>query len=369
MKSPQKQSKSSSSSTRQKDFLWSPYEEPHAVRKRQLLQKHGKEIQPLMGYEPRTKYIVTALVVAQMTLSVLVPQLQSWWWYLLITYAIGGTITHSLFLAVHEVTHHLAFEKVLHNDLFAMFTNIPIAIPYAMMFKTYHAEHHRYQGWDGIDTDIAGDLEAKVFTMSDSPLVRMLAKAFFLGFQVFFYALRPTIVRPVKELTRWHILNYAAMIVIHSIWYSLFGWRPLVYLLLTDFLGCSFHPMAGHFLTEHYVFNDKEQYTVSDPAGMQEANRWQETFSYYGPLNFFGWNVGYHNEHHDFPNVPWSRLPLLKEVGAKWYTPLAVTKSWPMAIWDFIVQPQMSSYRRVKREKGAGKRTGSLLPTTTKTIS
>lgn len=322
------------------DFYWSNEQEPHVMRRKEILAKHGKKVNELMGAETKTKFIASAVTVTQIILGVFVaPRISNWLSYFLLAYIVGATLSHNLFLAIHEISHNLAFRKPLYNDMLAMFCNIPLVLPYAMMFKTYHAEHHRYQGWDGVDTDIAAPPEAKV-------LSHFFGKLFFLVFQVGFYALRPCIVRPLK-LSVMHLVNYAFIIPVQLLVFYTFGFGPVLFWGISTFLACSLHPMAGHFIAEHYVFDGKGK---------------QETFSYYGPLNFFGYNVGYHNEHHDFPNVPWSRLAALKDAAPEFYADLEECSSWPGTMLKFLFNGDVNSYCRVKRELGAWRRK-EMLPT------
>ncbi|KNZ81612.1 Dihydroceramide delta(4)-desaturase [Termitomyces sp. J132] len=75
----------------------------------------------------------------------------------------------------------------------------------------------------------------------------------------------------------------------------------------------------------------------------------QETFSYYGPLNLLAYNVGYHNEHHDFPSVPWTRLPALRALAPEFYDVLPSHPSWPMVIVNFIRDKEVGIFARAKR--------------------
>jgi sphingolipid delta-4 desaturase len=76
-----------------------------------------------------------------------------------------------------------------------------------------------------------------------------------------------------------------------------------------------------------------------------------ETYSYYGILNIFAFNVGYHNEHHDFPNIPGSRLPQLRAMCPEYYDNLPRCESWIGVIYDYITDPKVGAFSRVKRQR------------------
>ena len=110
------------------------------------------------------------------------------------------------------------------------------------------------------------------------------------------------------------------------------GWRVLFYMAGGSLMAMGFHPVAGHFISEHYMFK-----------------KGFETYSYYGPLNMVTFNVGYHNEHHDFPYIAGSKLPQLRKIAPEYYESLAQCRSWTGALWAFVMRRDITATSRVKR--------------------
>ena len=94
------------------------------------------KVTKLMGCEPLTKYVVVGVVAVQFITAFLLrythplPPI-----FMLCVYVIGATANHNLFLAIHEITHNLAFKGIKANKAFAIFANLPIGIPYSVTFK------------------------------------------------------------------------------------------------------------------------------------------------------------------------------------------------------------------------------------------
>ena len=246
-------------------FIWSPDEEPHRIRKAAILKTHPS-IKQFMGIDPSTKYKVLFWVFIQL-LSLHLLQGATWQTWLFCCYTLSGSINHMMTLAMHELSHNLGAKGVTSNRLLAILANLPMGIPAAASFKRYHMEHHKFQGEDVVDVDIPTDYEGWFFHSTPRKILWCLL-------QPLFYSLRPLFVNP-KEPTKWEYVNIAAIAVFDISIVYVWGVRELLYLVVGTLFGMGLHPVAGHFIAEHYVMNEG-----------------QETYSYYGPLNWLTFNVG-----------------------------------------------------------------------------
>ena len=145
-----------------------------------------------------------------------------------------------------------------------------------------------------------------------------------------------------------HVLNISVQVLFDYVLVKTCSLHSLWYLILSSFLAGSLHPCAGHFIAEHYIFQPLPS-SAKDPLTHTEL---PETFSYYGVLNYLTYNVGLHNEHHDFPAVPWSRLWKVNELANEFYKDLPRHRSWVGVIWCFVFDEGVGMTSRVKRKEG-----------------
>jgi sphingolipid delta-4 desaturase len=314
------------SRTSKTEFTWSDTDEPHASRRTAILKQHP-EISRLFVKEPLTFWIVLGIFLAQCSLAYIL-RAQSWPVILVCAYFLGGTMNHSLQLAAHELSHWLCWETPVANTLTALFANLVTGFPSAITFRRYHLEHHVQQGSDGVDTDIPTRLEILLF---DSPLKKVI----WLLLQPAFYAVRPLLVKP-KPPTVWELVNWITCLSFNVSIAYFFSGRALAYLIIGTLLGMGLHPCAGHFIAEHY-----------------EMVKGQETYSYYGFCNYLNFNVGYHNEHHDFPSIPWSRLPEVRKIAPEFYKDFAYHTSYVKVMWRYITDSSIGPASRIKRASKA----------------
>ena len=327
------------------DFEWVGTDEPHASRRKLILERHP-EIKQLMGVDPMFKYTVTGAVLLQLITFFLIRDVSNPVVLFLVAYLWVGVINHSMMLAVHEIAHGQAFGQnhMVKNKLFGMFANLPLGFPMSVTFKKYHLKHHRYQGIDVIDTDIPSALEARIFTNT-------FLKAVWVFLQPFFYAFRPILIYPLPP-EKLEILNFAVSLLFDYAIVRIFGWHVLAVMVFGSIMAMGMHPVAGHFISEHYIMfkEDLSQAEVKDGVAVHNGKPLiPETCSYYGPLNWITFNVGYHVEHHDFPSVPGSRLPLVKKMAPEFYDSLPYHSSWSYVIYKYVTDPSVGPFARVKR--------------------
>jgi sphingolipid delta-4 desaturase len=308
-------------------FFVSSADQPHPARTRAILDAHP-EIRGLIGRNPWTAIIMLGVAGFQIALAILLGRLglQYWWAALIMAYCLGAFANHCLYVIVHDATHKLIFRGRTANYLVAIVGDLPNLIPGAIGFSICHLAHHARQGDYRTDADLAGNWEARLIGN------RWYGKALWLLAFPLFQLTRPGRLKDISVITRWSLMSLAACSAFDAALLALFGWNALLYLGASMLFSIGLHPLGSRWIQEHFTL---------DPQ--------QETASYYGILNRLALNVGYHNEHHDFPSVPWNRLPAIRRIAPEFYDTLKPSASWAKLWLIFICDPRYSLYSRVLR--------------------
>eukprot|EP00953_Heterococcus_sp_UTEX-ZZ885_P005267 3311-Heterococcus_DN1.PRE.2 len=85
---------------------------------------------------------------------------------------------------------------------------------------------------------------------------------------------------------------------------------------------------------------------------LSAANLLSSSIAYASPSSII-LNVGYHNEHHDFSKVPWTRLPEIKAAAPEYYNNLYYHTSVFAILLDFLRREDQGPHSRIARTKDA----------------
>jgi len=309
---------------RRADYIHVTRVQQHTTRRREILRAHP-DVRELAGQTPSTAAWVVTLVALQMALSLMLAP-TTWWIWLPLAYVVGATIDHALWVLIHECTHSLVFRRPSWNRLTAIVANLPLVFPAANSFAKYHLLHHQHLGELDYDADVPGPVESRLVKTS------VLKAAWLAAFAAVQGVVRTHRLKKVSFLDRWIVANIVVQIGAMVLLYEYAGLAPIKYLLASSISAIGLHPLGARWIQEHFVFAEG-----------------QETYSYYGPLNRVCFNMGYHNEHHDFIGVPWSRLPALKARAPEFYDTLYAHRSWTRLLFRFVFDRDCSLYDRIVR--------------------
>jgi len=313
--------------------------EPHRERMRQIIKKHP-EVKKLIGRNPWTFFFILLFGGIQTTVGSYLAITDAPIWVLLaVAFCFGAFLAHGLFVLIHDASHNLIFKNRWLNSFSILIANLSQAFPTGIAFQTYHLKHHFYQGIQELDADLPSPLEAKIF--SPNFLTRIIWFFLFPLIQLS----RLGKLTEIRVGTAWSIANFATQMAFDFAIYYFFGWEAVFYMVASFWFAVGLHPLGARWIQEHYMVNDH-----------------QETYSYYGPLNLVAFNVGYHNEHHDFPSVPWNRLPAIKKIAPEFYDTLQSHTSWFTLFFYYIFSGKLNCYSRTVRNNRGGVKHDDLEP-------
>jgi len=311
----------------------------HYERKGLILEKHP-EVRELMGTNPWTAVLFFCLLAIQIIFSCYL-ETAPLWQLLIISYTIGALLSAGMAIIGHDSAHGLVFASPRWlNKLFACIAFTPCFMgPFANYWSVEHMYHHqvvvdkmnRYGPQQNgflfklIVTLLFVHMLSVVFICTSTILTIItiftialkligLRKTFFISkFNLPPYKNFPQIIG------KWFIVNQLISNSYFIAIYYFIGPYAVLYHYLSICWANSLHPLGMRQVQEHYL-----------------RRKDQPTNSVYGFFQLLVLNVGYHNEHHDFPNIPWNRLPKLRKLAPEFYDSLFYYKSYNEVLKNFL---------------------------------
>ena len=313
-----------------RDFIYVEHDNIHKQRQKEILEKYP-EVKELLKPYAGTAFHIPLCIAAQVLAAYLLRD-SAWWLIVIVAYLIGAFLSHSLYVLLHEASHNAIFKKRVWNKIFAIMCDFGLFFPTAASFSKYHMIHHRHLNEKEMDPDVVHPLEGKL--VGNNPLLKTLWLLFFSISQ----ALRPMKVPNTQLWDHWTVINIATQIMFNGAIYYFFGMKAIGYIAISTFFALGLHPLGGRWLQEHYVTEEG-----------------QETYSYYGPINKIAYNIGYHNEHHDFMAMPWINLPKLRKIAPEYYNNLKSYRSLTSVVTHYLFSSDMHPFKRIIHPTKVGK--------------
>ncbi len=309
----------------------SPQARRHNRMRKDAIAAHP-ELGRVSGADPRTALALPVLLAAHWGMAWAVSGAPLWVIFLA-AFVPGQIAIHAAGSLVHETAHKLIFRGTRAKLAFDIGLEwILGSYGKQLIYQHEHiTSHHPYIGdyeRDYEHEDICA-FQSRMMLRSDRPglqrvltgltlLIHALPLGFLIGDALFPRLNRWLTGRPQGDPARhigasrppaWQTRLFIAVSLASNLTLlALFGPWALLYHIwaLSLFLGKLGIWNLGQSLSEHEGTDDDAP-----------------SRSTYGPVNWLLFNTGYHNEHHTFPNVAWTRLPLLKRTAPEVFSATA----------------------------------------------
>jgi len=330
----------------------SPQARRHNDMRRAALGGHP-DLGDISGSEPRTVFALPVILALHWGMAWLVSDAPIAVIFVA-AFLAGQILIHAAGSLVHETAHQLIFRDLRAKLGFDLGLEV-ILTSYGKQLTYQHehiTSHHPYIGdyeRDYEHEDICA-FQSRMTLRSDNPRLQRLMTwltlalhalplGFVIGDEVLPRLNRWISGRPQRDPVR-HIEATRAPVRQVRLFIAVSLASNLTLLALLGPWALLYHIWAlSLFLGKCGIWNLGQ--SLSEHAGSDDVT---PTRSYYGWLNAVLFNTGYHNEHHTFPNVAWTRLPRLKREVSEVFTSEA-TKSY-FGYWLEHVRGDFTASRR-----------------------